>query len=76
MTALRDFPAKGRATGGVRAHTLLKGEDRLLAAWVGNSPVPLGPKGQALSLEFEVGKRDGSGAKIEEKPAFIGEELA
>jgi hypothetical protein len=54
----------------------LKGEDRLLAAWVGNSPLALGAKGQALSVQFEGGKRDGSGVKIEEKPAFIGEELA
>src|SRR5690606_20407391 len=30
-----EFPAKGRATGGVRAHRFLKGEDVLVAAWVG-----------------------------------------
>ncbi len=35
---LEEFPAKGRATGGVRAHAFLKGEDRLTLAWVGPAP--------------------------------------
>ncbi len=30
------YPAKGRATGGVRCQRLLKGEDALLLAWVGD----------------------------------------
>ncbi|MFT4230800.1 MAG: DNA topoisomerase IV subunit A, partial [Microbacterium sp.] len=30
-----EFPSKGRATGGVRAHRFLKGEDTLSLAWVG-----------------------------------------
>ncbi|HWV49272.1 MAG TPA: DNA topoisomerase IV subunit A, partial [Microbacterium sp.] len=33
-----EYPAKGRATGGVRAHAFLKGEDRLTVAWVGDEP--------------------------------------
>lgn len=33
-----EFPAKGRATGGVRAQRFLKGEDALHLAWVGPSP--------------------------------------
>src|SRR3569833_1475318 len=33
-----DYPPKGRATGGVRAHRFLKGEDVLILAWAG--PIP------------------------------------
>ncbi len=33
-----EYPAKGRATGGVRAHSFLKGEDRLTVAWVDRTP--------------------------------------
>ena len=35
MSLFVDFPGKGRATGGVRAHSFLKGEDSLALAWVG-----------------------------------------
>ncbi|MGI9008190.1 MAG: DNA gyrase/topoisomerase IV subunit A, partial [Streptosporangiaceae bacterium] len=33
-----EFPAKGRATGGVRCHRFLKGEDVLVLAWAGAGP--------------------------------------
>ena len=35
VTPLAEYPGKGRATGGVRCHRFLKGEDVLLLAWVG-----------------------------------------
>ncbi|HQH08180.1 MAG TPA: DNA topoisomerase IV subunit A, partial [Phycicoccus sp.] len=35
VTPFAEYPAKGRATGGVRAHRFLKGEDTLVLAWVG-----------------------------------------
>ncbi|MGH3345181.1 MAG: DNA gyrase/topoisomerase IV subunit A, partial [Carbonactinosporaceae bacterium] len=38
VSRYEDFPAKGRATGGVRCHRFLKGEDRLLLAWAGPAP--------------------------------------
>jgi DNA gyrase subunit A len=38
VVAFAEFPGKGRATGGVRAHAFLKGEDRLTLAWVGAEP--------------------------------------
>ena len=38
VTDFRQYPAKGRATGGVRCHRFLKGEDSLLLAWVGPAP--------------------------------------
>ncbi|WP_369807948.1 DNA gyrase/topoisomerase IV subunit A [Leucobacter chinensis] len=57
-----EFPAKGRATGGVRAHRFLKGEDRLCAAWIGaGEPRALGENGEVRDLPEELGRRDGSG---------------
>lgn len=57
-----EFPAKGRATGGVRAHRFLKGEDHLCAAWVGSGePRALGDQGEIRELPEELGRRDGSG---------------
>ena len=38
VTVFRHYPAKGRATGGVRCHRFLKGEDSLLLAWAGPAP--------------------------------------
>ncbi len=35
VTPLHEFPGKGRATGGVRCHRFLKGEDMLVMAWAG-----------------------------------------
>lgn len=62
-----EFPAKGRATGGVRAHRFLKGEDVLVAAWVGTgAPVALGSDGSVRSLPEERSKRDASGSTVDE----------
>ena len=41
------IPAKGRATGGVRCHRFLKGEDALLLAWAG--PAPASPPRRAAA---------------------------
>ncbi|MGZ4626843.1 MAG: DNA gyrase/topoisomerase IV subunit A, partial [Kineosporiaceae bacterium] len=38
VTPYAEYPAKGRATGGVRCHRFLKGEDTLLLAWAGTAP--------------------------------------
>ncbi len=35
VTPLHEYPGKGRATGGVRCHRFLKGEDMLVMAWAG-----------------------------------------
>ena len=35
VSAYTEYPAKGRATGGVRCHRFLKGEDALVLAWAG-----------------------------------------
>jgi DNA gyrase subunit A len=74
-TPLGEFPAKGRATGGVRAHSFLKGEDHLVLAYVGASPLALGPKGQALELPEQSSKRDASGIVLSKPIALIGEAL-
>lgn len=61
-----DFPSKGRATGGVRAHRFLKGEDVLLQAWA--APTPLrasAANGKPAMLNVSMGRRDGSGEKLD-----------
>ncbi len=63
VSAFGEFPGKGRATGGVRAHTFLKGEDVLAVAWVGPAPaLAVGPDGAARELPDAVAKRDASGS--------------
>ncbi|MBN2177646.1 MAG: DNA topoisomerase IV subunit A [Demequinaceae bacterium] len=62
VTPLAEFPPKGRATGGVRAHKFLKDEDALLLAWAGPSPArAVTSGGQAVPLPTEFGRRDASG---------------
>jgi DNA gyrase subunit A len=57
-----EYPAKGRATGGVRCHRFLKGEDTLVFAWVGTAPArAAAASGSPIELPAPTGKRDGSG---------------
>ncbi len=68
-----EFPAKGRATGGVRAQRFLKGEDQLACAWIGTGePRALAADGAARRLPEALGRRDGSGTPIDGAAAFIG----
>ncbi len=68
-----EFPAKGRATGGVRAQRFLKGEDALHLAWVGPSPaLAVGPDGAARTLPDSGAKRDASGQPLEAVVGAIG----
>ncbi|GIG54691.1 DNA gyrase/topoisomerase IV subunit A [Demequina activiva] len=65
VTPFSEYPGKGRATGGVRAHRFLKGEDSLIAAWVGSAPAKAtSGAGQAVELPEEHGRRDGSGTAL------------
>lgn len=51
VSSFTEYPAKGRATGGVRAHAFLKGEDRLTVAWVGpQPPLAVDPTGAVRKL--------------------------
>ena len=57
-----EYPAKGRATGGVRCHRFLKGEDTLVHAWAGPGPVrAAAASGAPVDLPEATGRRDGSG---------------
>jgi DNA gyrase subunit A len=72
-TALSAFPAKGRATAGVRCHHLRKGEDGLLLAWIGPGPArALSAKGTPVDLPAEQTKRDGSGTPLSSAVAHMG----
>ncbi|WP_341578981.1 DNA topoisomerase IV subunit A [Microbacterium schleiferi] len=72
VSPLGEFPAKGRATGGVRAHRLLKGEDRLVLAWAGSDPRAVAQDGAARALPPAGAKRDASGVSLEAGVAAIG----
>ena len=62
VTPFSEYPAKGRATGGVRCHRFLKGEDTLVAAWAGDAPArAAAASGAPIDLPEATGRRDGSG---------------
>ncbi|SEG41707.1 DNA gyrase subunit A [Nonomuraea solani] len=72
-----EFPAKGRATGGVRAQRFLKGEDELLLAWAGPAPAKaVSAVGKPVPLPEEIGRRDGSGVRLTHTIGAIGGALA
>nr|MDQ6935281.1 DNA topoisomerase 4 subunit A [Actinomycetota bacterium] len=62
VTPFGEYPAKGRATGGVRCHRFLKGEDVLVFGWAGPGPAAAAASsGAPVELPAPVGRRDGSG---------------
>ncbi len=63
VTSFAEYPAKGRATGGVRCHRFLRGEDTLLLSWVGPAPAwAAASSGSPVELPPADGRRDGSGS--------------
>ncbi|MFE4198749.1 DNA topoisomerase (ATP-hydrolyzing) subunit A [Paenarthrobacter sp. NPDC056912] len=77
VTAFEEYPAKGRATGGVRVHRFLKGEDTLLLAWAGHGPAKASSAaGVARGLPHEHGRRDGSGVPLSQPVEAIGPSMA
>jgi len=77
LSALSEFPAKGRGTGGVRAQRFLKGESRLAAAWAGRAPaIAVAADGGIRSLPDALARRDASGQSLDGGVAFIGSSIA
>jgi DNA gyrase subunit A len=73
VTPYREYPAKGRATGGVRCHRFLKGEDTLLLAWVGQAPARgATDAGVPVDLPPADGRRDGSGVRVRQPLTALG----
>ncbi len=73
VTPMHEFPGKGRATGGVRCHRFLKGEDQLVLAWAGPGPAAGATEtGAPVELPAPVGKRDGSGVGLTGPLAILG----
>lgn len=69
----REYPVKGRATGGVRCHRFLKGEDALLLAWAGRAPArAAAASGAPVDLPDALGRRDGSGSPAAQPIAAVG----
>ncbi|MFF4387797.1 MULTISPECIES: DNA gyrase/topoisomerase IV subunit A [unclassified Streptomyces] len=65
LTPFDQYPRKGRATGGVRCQRFLKGEDVLVLAWAGGSPVrAAAANGTPAELPTVDPRRDGSGAAL------------
>ncbi|GHD01151.1 DNA topoisomerase (ATP-hydrolyzing) [Zhihengliuella salsuginis] len=68
VTPLSEYPAKGRATAGVRAHRFLKGEDALTLAFAGRGPAKASSAaGISRALPTEHGRRDGSGVPLAQR---------
>ncbi|WP_066301167.1 DNA gyrase/topoisomerase IV subunit A [Arthrobacter luteolus] len=77
VTDFAEYPAKGRATAGVRAHRFLKGEDSLVVAWAGHGPAKAAAaNGVARALPTEHGRRDGSGVPLASPVDHIGPSLS
>ena len=57
VSRFEEFPGKGRATGGMRSHAFLRGEDRLTLAWVGRAPA-LGRRSRRIHPFAARGERE------------------
>lgn len=76
VSSFDEFPAKGRATGGVRAQRFLKGEDVLVLAWVGSEPRAVGVDGAVRPLPEHGAKRDASGQALDAVIGAVGSPIA
>jgi DNA gyrase subunit A len=73
VTPYHEYPAKGRATGGVRCHRFLKGEDALVLAWAGPAPARGATEaGVPVELPPADGRRDGSGTRVRQPLTALG----
>ncbi|MFP7833210.1 DNA topoisomerase (ATP-hydrolyzing) subunit A [Marisediminicola sp. LYQ134] len=77
VSALDEFPAKGRATGGVRAHSFLRGETGLVVAWAGPAPaLASAADGGVRALPATGAKRDASGTPLDGVVDLIGSAIS
>jgi DNA gyrase subunit A len=73
VTPYAQYPAKGRATGGVRCQRFLRGEDALVLAWAGAAPPHASTEaGTPVELPAADGRRDGSGVHVPQPLAAVG----
>ena len=73
VTPFAEYPPKGRATGGVRCQRFLKGEDGLILAWIGPTPVLAATEsGVMVDLSDMQGRRDGSGTALTRQLSYLG----
>ncbi|PMR61862.1 DNA topoisomerase IV [Verrucosispora sp. ts21] len=75
VTPFAAYPAKGRATGGVRAQRFLKGETDVVVAWIGPRPVGSTANGEPVELPTADPRRDGSGFAVMLGPTVIGHQI-
>ena len=72
VTPLEMYPTKGRATGGVRSQRFLKGQNTLIAAWVGVYPLHASTAaGKPVELPKPDMRRDGSGVDLTAPIAYV-----
>ncbi|GAB3039160.1 DNA topoisomerase (ATP-hydrolyzing) [Nocardioides flavus (ex Wang et al. 2016)] len=77
VTPFSEYPGKGRATGGVRSHRFLKGEDTLVTAWAGPGPArAAAASGAPVELPDAIGRRDGSGVPAPQPIAAVASPVA
>jgi DNA gyrase subunit A len=77
VTPYAEYPAKGRATGGVRCQRFLRGEDALLLAWAGPAPARAATAaGVPVDLPTASGRRDGSGETLPQPLGAVAGPLA
>ena len=73
VTDMWAYPAKGRATGGVRCHRFLRGEAVLTLGWAGAAPpLAASANGVPVDLPETNDKRDGSGVPAQGPIAAVG----
>lgn len=73
ITPLEMYPTKGRSTGGVRSQRFLKGQNTILAAYVGNYPLyATTQRGANVELPKPDMRRDASGTELVSPIAHIG----
>ncbi|MDI5965945.1 DNA topoisomerase IV subunit A [Streptomyces sp. SL13] len=66
LTPFDQYPRKGRATGGVRCQRFLRGENGLVLAWAGATPVRASrADGSPVALPEPDPRRDGSGIPLD-----------